>query len=1183
MLPASQRLPLLERHRMSNDPSLRASTPSRAGTSNPFDTDDVPGRPVAPPAGKKKQLNLEEGTVPVDGYVLEARLGRGGFGEVWQASGPGGFKVAMKFIRLEESAGTVESRSLELTKQLKHPNLLAQFGAWEKDGFLIIAMELGNGTLYDRLKADASRGLSGIARPDLLEYMREAAKAIDYLNGQNIQHRDIKPQNLLLVGTGVKVADFGLAKLLENTVNSASGSMTPAYAAPEFFNGQATRWSDQYCLAVAYCQLRGHQLPFTGNAAQVVAGHLTRAPDLSMLPDEERPVVARALSKEPNRRWPSCLAFVEALHGAAVTQHAGHAAPPAFPPSAGISATTKLPQAQIPTERPKPAWRGPSATLPVPPPPSPALPAKGGSATALILISALLLGGGAGIGLLLWMNKGPVETKPTHVAEGGSKVTNAPTPSQGGAKGTGSSTTSQGGNVTPSRRDTAPLIPTSVVPPQPTEPKPLPALLLPMLPPVTLEAGGRTTVTVNFARMNCPGPVEVRLVNLPFGVRSNNVIVPSDQKTATFELIAQADAQATSRRVTIEAVCGPTRATMPLQLLVKASTAVSLRLRSLPNLSVMAGGTTSINIRVERTNCPGTIPLRWEGLPAGVTATPRQMPENFDIVTVTLRSEPGTAPGRHSLKLVADHPRAAAQSETKLVVVPFQTADDQRWANLPEGPRLLYSQYSAQQKESLVLLLDATTGQPLISLQRISGTGSFFRVSRDARRFALVTSTGPVSQSEIRVMDAATGRWLGTTIRLDERVRDLTFSLDGRRLYAGAGKELICWDADKGTQLWKRELSSDLSRLAAGPDRIACCCVPNTLALFDEKSGMERWKTQADSGTYAGLAFSADGKQVAVIHSTRAVHVYETAAGKRKTVLQHPGIVYWTSFSPDGKTLATGCADRAARLWDVESGNVTRVLTHNNIVGRVWFTADGESLITSETQAFYLWNARTGERRGEPFRRSIIASATFTPDRRRVAVRLWDASVRVWDPLTRQPVSLPMEHTDEVNLTIFSPSGRELLTGSRDGSTRVWNVETGRPLTPIRRHRELVNRGLFSPDGRTVVTISTGVSRNEIKVWDARSGNTLGDVPELPALITDIVFTPDNFRLAALCGGKTVVVWDVRSGKEVWRVTLTESGLRLFCSEDGKELRIEGGSKVQRLDAATGKQMDNAAPGMIGD
>src|SRR5262249_41122013 len=159
---------------------------------------------------------------------------------------------------------------LEQMKGIRHAHLLPLFGAWQRESLLIVAMELGERTLLQRWREAANQGLPGIPAAELLEYLREAAKGLDHLNGLGIQHRDIKPQNLLLVGGTVKVADFGLAKLLKHTITAASGSLTAAYAAPEFFQGQATRWSDQYSLAVSYCQLRGGRLPFVGSLVQTM-------------------------------------------------------------------------------------------------------------------------------------------------------------------------------------------------------------------------------------------------------------------------------------------------------------------------------------------------------------------------------------------------------------------------------------------------------------------------------------------------------------------------------------------------------------------------------------------------------------------------------------------------------------------------------------------------------------------------------------------------------------------------------------------------------------------------------------------------------------------------------------------------------------------------------------------------
>jgi formylglycine-generating enzyme required for sulfatase activity len=265
-------------------------------------------------------LHLDAGVAPIAGYTLVRLRGRGGFGEVWEASAPGGVHVALKFIRLESEAAEVEQRALKVICNIRHPHLLdVQFAVRVAD-CLVIAMPLCDESLMDRLKASPG----GLPCDELLEYMEELARAVDFLNeprhrGEDgrlvgIQHRDIKPLNIFLVGGSARLADFGLAKILEAASATHTGRMTVAYAAPEVPAGRMSRWSDQYSLAVTYVQLRTGRLPFVGeNVLQVLHAHINNPPDLSGLPQGERPVVARALAKRPEQRWPTCRAFVRAL------------------------------------------------------------------------------------------------------------------------------------------------------------------------------------------------------------------------------------------------------------------------------------------------------------------------------------------------------------------------------------------------------------------------------------------------------------------------------------------------------------------------------------------------------------------------------------------------------------------------------------------------------------------------------------------------------------------------------------------------------------------------------------------------------------------------------------------------------------------------------------------------------
>jgi hypothetical protein len=277
--------------------------------------------------GQSQGLNhvaIGPGVEAAPGYVLSRRLGQGGFGEVWQAVGPGNVPVALKLLRLDERLAAVETRALEFMKLVRHPHLLSTFGIWHKGNLLVIGMELADCSLMDRLRETNESGQPGIEFVQLVEYLYEAGKGIDYLNeprrrpGGNdmvrIVHRDIKPHNLLIVGGAVKVGDFGLARIVDRSaVAASSGALTPVYAAPELFEGRITQFTDQYSLAVSYCQLRGGRLPFDGSFHEVMAGHLARNPDLSMIPKRERDVVARALAKPPDDRWPNCRSFVTAL------------------------------------------------------------------------------------------------------------------------------------------------------------------------------------------------------------------------------------------------------------------------------------------------------------------------------------------------------------------------------------------------------------------------------------------------------------------------------------------------------------------------------------------------------------------------------------------------------------------------------------------------------------------------------------------------------------------------------------------------------------------------------------------------------------------------------------------------------------------------------------------------------
>src|SRR5262249_26574625 len=148
-------------------------------------------------------------------------VGRGGWGEVWKAEMPSGRTLALKFLPCDSTlAASQEVRSLQAIRQLRHPHLLAIDQVWCWQGYIVMAMDLAEGSLQDLLGvAQADLGLP-LSPDPACDFLAQAASALDFLNtrqhtrgGQRvaIRHCDVKPSNMLLFGDTLKVADFSLA------------------------------------------------------------------------------------------------------------------------------------------------------------------------------------------------------------------------------------------------------------------------------------------------------------------------------------------------------------------------------------------------------------------------------------------------------------------------------------------------------------------------------------------------------------------------------------------------------------------------------------------------------------------------------------------------------------------------------------------------------------------------------------------------------------------------------------------------------------------------------------------------------------------------------------------------------------------------------------------------------------
>jgi serine/threonine protein kinase len=265
---------------------------------------------------------LPSGLDACPGYKLRECRGRGSFGEVWEATGDNGQRVALKFMNCDGATAPREIRTLQQVRQLVHPYLLHIHKVFCYSGYLVLVMELADGSLQDLLEVELAESAKALTRTRVCKYLSQVAEVLDFLNerkhridGQLVafRHLDVKPSNMLMFRGAMKLADFGLTVMTSSVSQRQPPCGSTSYAAPEVFGGSISNRTDQYSLAVTYYQLRTGKYLFPDSPPKFNREYVRPAPDLSLLPVAEVAVVARALSSMSVDRWASCKEFMAAL------------------------------------------------------------------------------------------------------------------------------------------------------------------------------------------------------------------------------------------------------------------------------------------------------------------------------------------------------------------------------------------------------------------------------------------------------------------------------------------------------------------------------------------------------------------------------------------------------------------------------------------------------------------------------------------------------------------------------------------------------------------------------------------------------------------------------------------------------------------------------------------------------
>jgi serine/threonine protein kinase len=272
------------------------------------------------------------GTIFADRYKILSLLGRGGMGEVYRAEHLALRKdVALKVLKAKatENSEARFEREARAIARLEHPSCvrILDYGTWYRSRY--IAMELVDGpTLATAMRTD---GQFSTARA--VNVARNVLAALVHAHGKGVLHRDVKPENVMLVSQGVPrtvLIDFGLAALGDEGPLTASGMCmgSPSYIAPERLLGRLhDARADVYAVGVILYEMIAGARPSVGNSPEAIMHHTLHRPPRPLrairrdIPLAIDAVIMRALAKDPEKRFGDAEQMLSALSDLPMSEH----------------------------------------------------------------------------------------------------------------------------------------------------------------------------------------------------------------------------------------------------------------------------------------------------------------------------------------------------------------------------------------------------------------------------------------------------------------------------------------------------------------------------------------------------------------------------------------------------------------------------------------------------------------------------------------------------------------------------------------------------------------------------------------------------------------------------------------------------------------------------------------------
>jgi WD40 repeat protein len=437
-----------------------------------------------------------------------------------------------------------------------------------------------------------------------------------------------------------------------------------------------------------------------------------------------------------------------------------------------------------------------------------------------------------------------------------------------------------------------------------------------------------------------------------------------------------------------------------------------------------------------------------------------------------------------------------------------------------------------QQNE--ILFTDLSSGRQVRRIKvnsRLLGDASF---SSDGKLMAVCGD-----KNAIHLFDLNSGQQIR---KFDNHVGvPAGFTPDNKMVLSASHEGIVFWEIASGKEIRRLPNIGIPVSVALSPDgKLLAQGYPwfSGLHLWDVASGQELLRRPGHIGPVSRVVFAPDGKTlISRSEEEKTLRFWDTATGAELRALstetaERRADAGWgeaIAYSPDGRFIALGDLGGLVHIWDSKDGKEVRKLEIDDncrAITSIAFSADGRTLAVNGARAKYhitqwpgcltVFNLATGETMIKQPLPCTPGDSVFWPDNHQVAMADEGNRVWLWD-LGRNRAALFLQHRGHVFQVAGSPDRRFVATA--DGEVHLWELASGREALRLGKDLWQV---CFSTNG----LLAAG-GHDSIQVWELATGKELVHLQGQRAPCTCLTFSPDGKRLATGFADSTTLVWDL--------------------------------------------------------